>query len=150
MKMRLTFQKQVFFSVLVALLIGWSLSGFQIPDNRASTNLEGTVPPKPFTNLTNAWMVRVKVSRLTPPSVVEVIKVGQGRITTTQGGESKIILLNRDSEALYILSFHTQFLAPDLGETLNEVEKVFILPEITGGETIQVVTPQGETRYELP
>lgn len=150
MKIRFSFQLQFLLAVLVALIMGWLLAPPQM--KRAADSLAPTLTtaPRPFSNISDVWMVRVKLSRTDAPKIEEVKKLDEGRITPTQGGNSEIRLCGSDGKDLFTIAFQAQFVAPDLGKSVNEIEKIFILPATQGQHSIQIITPQGEAQYELP
>lgn len=150
MKIRFSFQSQFLLAVLVALSMGALLAAPQV--NGAADSLVPTLTtvPRPFTNISGAWMVRVKLSRMEAPKIEEVKKLDEGRITLSQGGNSQVILRSADGKDLFTIGFQTQFIAPDLGKPVTELEKIFVLPTVQGQHSIQIITPQGEAYYEFP
>jgi len=148
MNARLTFQLQFFSGVLLALLMGWSLA-----DSHTQNILPSRTPfpeVELFTNVSNVWMVRVKIFKDSEPVIEEVRKLNSGRITQTRGGDSKVSLFDGIGRELYSISFTPQFVISGLDSSISELEMIFILPGRQGQQDIKVITPQGEARYELP
>ncbi len=150
MKVRFPFQLQFFLSVLAALLIGWLISTPQIIGSKGLPAPSLIVTPKPFKNLSGVWMIRVRLSRFDAPKIEEVKILDEGRITPTQGGNSQVMLCGADGEEIFTITFQPQFVAPDMGKSVDELERIFILPMLKGQRSILIITPQGEAHYELP
>lgn len=154
MRAKPSFQLQFLLSVVAALCLGYLLGGPAWTAPTQTPTVSGTseqqVTPQPFMNLTSVWMVRVRLHKNSTPEVLEVKPLQKGRITSTQGGESNLRLLDADGKLLFMLPFHTQFSIADTGKKVDQVDQLFIIPSIAAEKTLVITTTQGEVRYEFP
>lgn len=150
MRIRLVFQLQFLLAVVFALLCGWLLGAPRVDATTSQPLVSpGDLPPL-FTNVSGVWMVRVRINRTEAPQILEVVVLDEGRLSATQGGDNRLYVVDAVGNVLFTLEFHAQFSAPDFGATVNDVEKLLIIPAVQDGKMIVVTSPQGETSYEFP
>lgn len=136
--------------LLIGLVIGYFFAG-PIPGsaNAGSSTPTLTLPPQPFVTLPGAWMVRFQMFRSKAPEIISLTRIEAGRLTILQPGENKIQILDSYSQVAYEQSFQVEFMHGDPPQPVDEITQIFVLPVIDGAHTLVIVTPQGQTRYEI-
>ncbi|HNZ01558.1 MAG TPA: hypothetical protein PLS77_09700 [Anaerolineaceae bacterium] len=64
-------------------------------------------------------------------------------------GDGKIEILGRDAQILYSINFSTELLKGEPPLPVDELSMLLILPLIDQAQRIHVITPEGETYFEL-
>ena len=153
-KGRLCIRFQITFGLLIGLLTGL-LINTALANNLDFMEISPTQSPQPTINLQpyhtipGGILVKIKLSQLTPPEVLDVIKLDESRLTPSSEGDSYIQLLDANRQILYSLNFQPTFLRGEPPKPVDELTLLFVLPKIEEAESILVMTPTGEVSHEL-
>jgi len=169
MNRRFSFKVQLTLSLLVGLILGYMFqtplpgfeSGAATPTHLPSASpclatatqtlaATATPPPMPFVTLPGAWMVRFKLNRLAAPEIIRATRLAQGRLTVTVPGENRIQIQDANGTLLYEQTFQSDFISGEPPRPVDEITLIFVLPVIEGAQTLLIITPNGEARYEFP
>lgn len=169
---RLTLRSQLLFGLLLSLIVSLvgqqltqSVAAFELPfwENPSPTPVLSTPEPvatisptasmtpqpSPYVTLPGAFMLKVTFYQGKAPVVNTVLQLESGRLTDTQPGDCSIRIIDQEGSILYELSFQPTFLAGEPLVEKDEIQMLFVLPNIDGAAAIIVTTTVGEVVYEL-
>jgi len=151
MNRRLSPKMLVSLGLMTGLVIGYFFAG-PIPGNAniAISTPTSTLPPQHFVTLPGAWMVRFQLFRDKAPTVDSLTRIDQGRLTVLQSGQNKIQILDANSQVIYEQSFQVEFMRGDPPQPVDSITQIIVLPNIDNAHTLVIITPQGETRHDIP
>ncbi|MBT7081949.1 MAG: hypothetical protein HN929_10910 [Chloroflexi bacterium] len=174
MNSQLRLSTQTALGIFVALLLGYINQGFSqgeitgpvetpnLPKTSTptpsvlpttlplTTTVETLAPPRPFETLPGVWMVQVVAYPDSHPIIVDVSKLSSGRLTSSQIGDSHVRILDAEGIVIYELGFQPSFHLFDVPASVDEMTYFFIIPDLENVNWLQVLTPQGEAKYEFP
>lgn len=167
MPYRLSSQSQIFFALIISLLVAWSLY-FILGENSGNILLpfinnsrpgnnhpltEPTVTMTPsyrYENSQGVLYVSVRLYVNAQPEVVNAAYLSEGRVTASVTGNSYIRLRSSDMTVLYEVPFLTDFRQGEPPVMKDSIRMSFVLPGISLASHLEIDTPQGITLYELP
>ena len=155
MKGRLGIQFHIAIGLLVALLAAFLINAGittsqELPiDPQKSPTQNPMNTFEPYRTLPGGLLVKIKLYRSLPPEILAVNTLQESRLTPGFDGDGKIEILGRDAQILYSINFSTELLKGEPPLPVDELSILLILPLIDQAQRIHVITPEGETYFEL-
>ena len=148
MKRRFTLKTLIPIGLFVGLAIGYVLEA------PVSLNVFSTPIPFPthrlFETLPGAWMVVVKMHRLSSPQILQMTKLSSGRLTVILPGKNLVQILDTRGRVLFEQPFLVEFMSGEPLKSVDEVTMVLVLPAMENEHTLVIQTPNGNSSYEFP
>jgi hypothetical protein len=94
-------------------------------------------------------MVRFLIQKDSPPEIVNVLSLPQGRLSGSVDGDSILQLLDEDKDVIYEVKFTPVFSFGEPPVEHDSVEMILVIPQYEEENLIHIKTPYGEVSYDF-
>lgn len=141
----LPFRYQLIGHLCVGVVVGFLLSLTFIP-----VKAEIQQKTTPFVTQENMLAVSILIHKNSPPEIVKVQSLTQGRISIVQPGDYTLVLQDKANIKIYELPFRVLFLQPgDPPLSTDTVHMILVVPNSKDVNKIIITSPQGSADFEL-